>query len=658
MVTVKKSIRRILDNKSSGDTEQLAKRVNSFKYVSFDIFDTLVKRDVPEPTDVFEIVGERINVPDFKQKRVNAEKRAREKSSYSEVSLNEIYDQFTELSQQLRAQAITEEINVEIGVSVPNLELIDLYNQLVKNAYVVLISDMYLDTDTIEKIMNHCGITGYKKLYVSNEIGMTKRSGDLFRHVLKDIGILPGDLVHIGNSYFGDYRLARKCSISSFKVRTESIRTARKHKDVLCYDEKKKRYLNSFINNHIPNNTEYYFRFGYENLGPLMYGFVSWLFSEVKKEKVEQVFFLSRDGYPMLKVYKKLGYDKSVPAYYFEASRRSLRVPAFSRNMTYEAILKEISLPSKTCIAQIIDGWGLDAGKYTGLLNNLGMNPNDNLDRESLKENTSIKNLYELLHDDIMTNAEEEKRMLVGYLNQFDFSKKTAIVDIGWRGSMQRYINQVLVEQGKNPNGIHGYYIGLRADARWVLGDEQLKAKGYAFDQFNNVNDQSLERFFLGLLEIPFLEQNGSVKRYVKSGSSFISERYPYEYEGADGSLTKEALRVKQIQEGALGFVSDYMCSIVGDYVGNDSSIMFSNYFEIGTSPCLYDVKAFGDMDFFDNGINFKMAKPSSLFKYVIKPGKLKKDLYDARWKIGFLKGLIKLPISYQKLFETLVKKK
>ena len=185
-----------------------------------------------------------------------------------------------------------------------------------------------------------------------------------------------------------------------------------------------------------------------------------------------------------------------------------------------------------------------------------------------------------------------------------------------------------------------------------------MQKEGYAFDQFNNVNDQSLERFFLGLLEIPFLEQNGSVKRYVKSGSSFISERYPYEYEGADGSLTKEALRVKQIQEGALGFVSDYMCSIVGDYVGNDSSIMFSNYFEIGTSPCLYDVKAFGDMDFFDNGINFKMAKPSSLFKYVIKPGKLKKDLYDARWKIGFLKGLIKLPISYQKLFETLVKKK
>lgn len=658
MVTVKKSIRKILDNGSSGDTEQLSKSVSRYKYVSFDIFDTLVKRDVPEPTDVFEIVGKRINVPDFKLKRINAEKQAREKSSSGEVSLAEIYDQFTDLSQQLRTRAITEEINVEIGVSVPNLELIDLFNQLAKNTYVILISDMYLDSDTIEKILDHCGIAGYKKLYISNEIGMTKRSGDLFRYVLKDIGILPGDLIHIGNSYFGDYRLARKCGISSFKVRTEIVRTAWKRKDVLCYDKKEKKYLNAFINNHVPNNTDYYYRFGYENLGPLMYGFVSWLFSELKKENIEQVLFLSRDGYPMLKVFKKLGYDNHIPAFYFEASRRSLRVPAFSRNMTYEAILKEISLPSKTCAAQILDGWGLDAVKYDDLLNDLGISPKESLDRESLNEKSSIKKLFEILNEDIMTNAEEEKTMLVGYLSQFDFSKKTAIVDIGWRGSMQRYINQALAEQGKNPNRIQGYYIGLRADARWVLGEEHLKANGYAFDQFNNANDQSLERFFLGLLEIPFLEQNGSVKRYVKRGSLYISERYPYEYEGADGSFTKEALRVKQIQEGALSFVSDYMCSIVSDFVGNDSSIMFSNYFEIGTSPSLNDVKAFGDMDFFDNGINFKMAKPSSLFKYIVKPGKLKKDLYDARWKIGFLKGLLKLPISYQKLFETLVKKK
>ena len=37
--------------------QDLFHRVKNYEYVSFDIFDTLIKRDVPQQTDLFDIIG-------------------------------------------------------------------------------------------------------------------------------------------------------------------------------------------------------------------------------------------------------------------------------------------------------------------------------------------------------------------------------------------------------------------------------------------------------------------------------------------------------------------------------------------------------------------------------------------------------------------------
>lgn len=80
--------------------------------VSFDIFDTLVKRYVSLPTDVFDIVELRYNslhgtsnekIRGFKELRINAELKARKKI-IEEVSIDEIYN-FIEFS-----PAINEEL--------------------------------------------------------------------------------------------------------------------------------------------------------------------------------------------------------------------------------------------------------------------------------------------------------------------------------------------------------------------------------------------------------------------------------------------------------------------------------------------------------------------------------------------------------------------
>ena len=63
----------------------------------------------------------------------------------------------------------------------------------------------------------------------------------------------------------------------------------------------------------------------------------------------------------------------------------------------------------------------------------------------------------------------------------------------------------------------------------------------------------------------------------------------------------------------------------------------------------------FGDMEFRDGEILY-LAKPKSILKYALKPKSLIKDFYNSRWKIGFMKRLLKVPLPYTKMYELMKK--
>ena len=45
--------------------------------ISFDIFDTLLTRDVPAPSDIFAIIGEKLGKNNFAEIRITAETKAK-----------------------------------------------------------------------------------------------------------------------------------------------------------------------------------------------------------------------------------------------------------------------------------------------------------------------------------------------------------------------------------------------------------------------------------------------------------------------------------------------------------------------------------------------------------------------------------------------------
>lgn len=191
-------------------------RSEKYDIISFDVFDTLIKRECEDPKDIFFYVGEFIlpssfDVFDFVIRRVNAESVARCKSVTGEVTINDIYMQLDNYYGELSAKLKEKEIEIEIEKCRPRNKLVNLYKSFIESGKkVILISDMYLSSEVIAKMLSKCGIEGYDALYVSNEWGCDKICGQLFMKARDDLRMINGSHLHYGDSFRADYIGAKK----------------------------------------------------------------------------------------------------------------------------------------------------------------------------------------------------------------------------------------------------------------------------------------------------------------------------------------------------------------------------------------------------------------------------------------------------------------
>ena len=120
-------IQRIIekaDVKHSVNADKILKEVKNYDIVSFDIFDTLLKRNVKEPTDVFSYMEKKYQIDGFCEKRIEAEKTARKKKNGLEVTLKDIYTEFgTDYSD--------EELETESELLIANDEVYPIFRKCI-----------------------------------------------------------------------------------------------------------------------------------------------------------------------------------------------------------------------------------------------------------------------------------------------------------------------------------------------------------------------------------------------------------------------------------------------------------------------------------------------------------------------------------------------
>ena len=637
MKTLKRKIKNALDDMGVHYYENIIKRISEKEYVSFDIFDTLIKRDVKKPTDVFSIIEQNYKICYFYKRRIEAEKIARK--GKVDTTIDEIYDIYNELylNNINEAEKIKNiEKQVEYELCVQNKLLKKVYDFCIENnKKVYLISDMYLSSEILKEILEKNGYSKYEKLYVSCEYNKTKANGELYKYVIQELGVDTSKLIHIGNDIKTDYIMALKNKISTVKVKTKTY-TGNSLLDV-------------FLSNHKSNSSNFYYDFGYSNFGPLLYGFCLWLKENVKKNDIDNIYFLARDGYIIKKAYEMI-FGELDNIYYLEASRRSLRVPYLSQKNSIDEMLEELPLPRQTNMIQIFDALGLELDIYSAKIKESGYSVERFYLREKVLKEEGFKNLISSIKDDIIANSISENEALKNYLKKNNFSRKNAIVDIGWGGSMQKYLRNIFnTLPGYEDKELVGFYFGLTEKAKGNLSLTNT-ANAYVFDNYN-YSSEELERPFVGLFESLFLEPKGSVKRYHINTENLV-ERYQYEYIDDSGEVLDDVDKIHNIQQGALGFIEEYMSTAISRYSKMDSEAAFKNLFSVGINPKLDQLEKLGSIVFFNNGFKEQLAKPDCILKYLISPIKFKKDFLNSQWKTGFLKGVFKLPLPYYEIFK------
>lgn len=641
----------------------LKKLIEEKNIISFDIFDTLIKRNVNNPTDVFilteEIYNSKNNTKIYKfiQDRIYAEKQARLLSNLGEISLDDIYAVLSKRynkEQCIKLQKIEQKVELEICVG--NKDIISYFNYAKKlKKKIILTSDMHLSKELIETILNKNGVYGYQKIYISSEVKLRKYDGKLFSHVVEDNKCGYKDMLHIGDNIISDVKMARNLGIQTFHIKESGEGTLkRKVSNRIHRNFIKKNIYENFINNFINNNYIQYkdkkydkfYYFGYKFLGPLLYGFLDKIHNESRKKKLEHLYFFSRDGYLLKEAYDNyFSCNDKLSSTYLFVSRKALLLPSIKREDSLINIVNKLGMKNKMTVKEFLTriSNNIDIFKELVIKNNYSLDSVIDFEKDLEKTNKFYSDIKNIVFD----NIENQRELLIGYLEQEDIRsyKNVGIMDLGWRGSLQFSLDEILKEDGINTK-TYGFYLGLNEK---FLEFEKLGmlAEGYLFMP-NDIDIRHRITGGLGVVELLFSAQHGSVLGYKKAKNEKIEAMFDeIEYSNS------EQLKIKIIQDGALAFIKDFSKVNINLKLDMPLDILTNNILQFISNPKLDDVNLLGNFTFY-NFNKIYLANPQSLYQYVIHPNVFIQDFNNSTWKIGFMKKLLKIRLPYFNIYKLL----
>ena len=613
--------------------EEIKKKIEKYNYISFDIFDTLIKRNVKKPSDIFKLTAieyekeTNVLIPNYKELRIEAEFIAKPLCDGEEPDIDDIFNNIKLDKNQYDINKLKEiEINLELLLCQRNNYFYPIYEYCVKNnKKIIITSDMYLNKKYIEKILKNAGIYNYDYLFLSNEVKLNKRIGKIYTHVLKEINIKPKQLLHIGDSKRGDYLQARLHGINSILIR-KKLKTAR-------YEGKSKRHvenlqentLSSYINNNIDLNQSSYYNIGYEVLGPLLYGYSKWITDTIKSLDINKIFFLAREG-NLLKKATDIVKESSLKTEYLYISRRSVRPALLECINSYEELARVIKIKPTTTVEKFLKDIGLYDKKHIDILNQYNY-----FENVKIQELSNISEMFELLKSDMKANAVQEKKNIIGYLHSMGFCDNIAISDVGWAGSMQKSLTTIFKQ-----HRIAGFYMATTHEI------PNIELYSY-LDNYEKI------RPFVHLFENLFLAQHGTTLKYDFKNNKYIPVLAEYEYTQEEKEIFME------IQKGALQFVREFNSSNLNSLIKIEPRIAFKRIEKLGLNPTIKDLQLFKNIHYIET-VKLHLVEGKGLFYYVFNIKKIKEDLFNSGWKIGFLKNLLKIKLPYYKIYNFLTK--
>lgn len=632
---------------------ELEHEIRKAEVVSFDLFDTLIKRNVARPEDVHMLVQKQFfeqtgtEIPGYCRLRTDAESKARKRSSQEEISLDDIFNSLCGIPEEWKARLKILEKQAEIEVCTPDLKMRRVYDQAVRDGKKIIItSDMYLDEQTIRQILYKCGYDFYEKLYLSSSARLSKSKGSIYETIKKDYAGYVGEILHIGDNVKGDYYSAKRKGINAVLIdgQPEYLKFWKKRNKNVNHPFLYQR-LRCFLNNSIDCDRGDVFSIGFEILGPMLLGYCKWLYEKIRADRIDRIFFLSREGRILQEAFNILYPQCGIEQAYLYVSRQALTVPQLADAADFdemEEVFRRVAHVSLLDMIPVI--CMLDPAVFNEKLNGIGLDGGTRTDQVPDEKKNE---LYHIIQELCKHDFEQQKEYTVRYLKEKNFAGNVAIADIGWSGTMQwalqKYVENTDIK-------LQGYYLGVRnmeTDSFYA----GLLRNGYLFEPKRNENYNLMTRFTAEIIELLFLNTTGSVMRYNRERGHIVPVLDKSEYG------VEESKFIDSVQQAALEFLNAVKKDMLfREELDISEDVIMSAYCQFAVHPDMSTLKLFNGFKVLNGRIR-KMLPEHGILYYMIHPKELRQDFEENSCKIFFLKKLLKVKIPYYEMLKFLLLK-
>ncbi len=627
----KQNVAKVAISKLSDTAIAEAKRkIEKAEVVAFDIFDTLVERDISAPGDLFPILEpaarEIVGKHDFNyvEARRNSRHLAISKANGEEVLLKDRYDAMEVhygLPSGAGKQLYDMEIQAELGICQTReigKELYEFASTLGKR--VILISDTFFEPSVISRILEKCGYSKHDKAYLSSDVGLLKATGNLYPKVLEGEGIKAETMVMIGDNGNADIKQSTKYGIENAHIPDKralvdassnlatsfapisSVAT----KSVLSGLSTK-----AFAKNAIGANPGLTKGspdlLGYSVVGPMFWGFARWITQTAIEDGKEDIYFLARDGKIAKTCYDIINRDNpdAPRSHYLLASRRSTRVANLK---SVEDILTSLETGfSPTAIGKILASrFGISTQDIPlSVFDVLGKGgPGQIVNQKEQGEEITKFFSSQPVVDAILARAKTERGELTEYFASQGLGKdrdgsKIGFVDIGHSGSIQRSICDLT-----EISGTTGMYFVTMEEAPETVGADN-EAKAYFIENMKKEDTSNIYRTNILMFETIFLNDEKSFVCLENGEPTFL---------GTEGDSIREDL-CRAIHKGISNFCADVtgVEKVLGplpDIKPEESALPFVDFSQ---NPTATDAEIF-------SGVGFENAYSGRKDQWIIPP--------------------------------------
>ena len=532
-------------------------QAGAYRVLSLDIFDTTVWRTYPTPSDLFLTLGARASdrgwlypssPPEtLAATRTDCELRARRRKAWtSEVTLDEIYDEFPQgfLRDAGPGDLKNLELELERRATFPHPEvvaLIDFARQ--RGLQIAFVSDTYFPESHLRTILP---VTG-DYLIPSCTYGISKVEG-LHRALLEISGVKAEKILHIGDNLEADVQAPARMGISTlwFPKFTppwngavqEELPAVRS--DRVAFFASGGDYgltsLRSMALNSNGNLLDVHQAWGATVLGPAMAAFCEWILERCRAEQIPACLFLMREGRILRRMIHRI--DPQFPAFECYISR-------------YAAVMANILSGSEEELSTFLARPGpTPAGR---LLGPLGIIPEEiPISEDCLIEPAEAAKLARVIHErrelrrKALAAAQQTRTGLMLHLNHIlpELPARLGIVDLGYGGTIQRCLQRIFNHWGL-PVQTHGLYFITNASIGKVH-ETGAAAEGYLADRGYPVAVAHTFSRSPEVFEQSLMAHCGSTVGYEQSGKPVLDDLH----------VSAEQLEtVDKVQNAALDFL-------------------------------------------------------------------------------------------------------